>query len=183
MKKLGLVLLAAFLLAVSLAMKPSSVYACSCVFPDSAAAAAASSAAVFSGKVTAIKKEKLDGETYNAVLIEVDTAWKGMPYSQAIVYTPWSSCQFDFEIGQSYLLYTYEKQGTLHVISCSRSGLLQHVSADVNELVAGEAPSQVLNLSGEFSMWRTLQPLAVTGAVVMIGAVLLVIIYRRSSAR
>ena len=182
MKRVAAVIVAAVTLAlISISGYSEKAMACNCFVPDDPAAAAARSAAVFSGEAIAMKTVKQGGERSIAVLIEVDTAWKGMDQSQAIVYTDLSSCQFEFQMGSSYLLYAYENQGDLRVINCGRSGELQHVLADVNSLGEGKAPGRKVDLSGEFSILRELAPLIAAGAVVAAGAVLLIYYVRRSS--
>ena len=100
MKKLFLgILLINLIISV---INPLQAKACNCYIPDSALEAMESASAVIQGKVIDLTTESIDNEKYYAALIEVSRIWKGTEDSQIIVYTSWSSCQFEFEIGQAY---------------------------------------------------------------------------------
>lgn len=127
--------------------------ACSCVFPENAAEAKERAAATFTGTVQSIGEFESDRkEAYYAATLSVNESWKGVDEPETVVYTSWSSCQFDFEKGKTYLLYPYEHDGRYEVTNCSRSGEVTQANADVmndlHELGAGtkfEAPPDRAN--------------------------------------
>lgn len=124
--------------------------ACDCMIPENANEAKDKAVAVFSGEVLQIKKERTNGESYQVALISVSEIWKGIEETQVLVYTDWaSSCQFDFEVGEKYLLYPYENDGKLKVIDCGRSAEIRNASQDLLELGKGEKPNNTVQLDKE----------------------------------
>ncbi|CAM4056562.1 hypothetical protein [Saccharibacillus endophyticus] len=140
-------------MTLSVAFPVQKAAACSCLLPENAAEAKERSAATFTGTVQSIGEFKSDRkEAYYAATLSVNESWKGMDEPETVVYTSWSSCQFDFEKGKTYLLYPYEHDGRYEVTNCGRSGEVMQANADVmkdlQELGAGmkfEAPPDRAN--------------------------------------
>lgn len=110
----NLICLLAILVTLTFIYPSSFVMACDCVIPENANEAMDKAAAVFRGEVLQIRKERVNGESYQAAIISVSEIWKGIDETQVLVYTDWaSSCQFDFVVGEEYLLYPYESDGKL----------------------------------------------------------------------
>lgn len=124
--------------------------ACDCYVPETAHEAQEKADAVFKGKVLQLKKEKIEGETYNVALISVSETWKGIDDTQVTVFTDWTSCQFDFEVGKEYLLYPNKLNGELRVIDCGRSVEIQFAANDLLQLGKGEDPTNMVQLEDEF---------------------------------
>ena len=146
----------------------SHVVACSCYVPDNASEALERSTAAFRGEVIRLKVESIDGRNYDVALLSVSEIWKGIEDTQVMVYTNWSSCNFNFEIGEEYLLYPYEHEGKLKVINCGRSaevGVAQH---DLTELGAGTQPSHEVHLEHEFRKAESIKQLALMILVVLL---------------
>lgn len=156
MKWIKTIILVSFLFTIFNIVNPAIVHACNCYIPDNAIESLEISDAVFTGKVKKISKKTMDGKTYNAVLIEVGQIWKGIQESEVIVYTSWSSCQFDFIDEEEYLLYAYEDDGKLHVTNCGRSTTLTHATTDTQQLVEGQEPSIKVNLSTSLNWYIVL---------------------------
>ncbi|GGO08214.1 hypothetical protein [Saccharibacillus kuerlensis] len=138
------------LMPINMLLPSEKALACSCIIPESAEKAKEQAAAVFTGTVRSIGEFESDRkEKYYAVTLAVDESWKGVNESEIVVYTRWSSCQFDFEKGKRYLLYSYENDGRYEVVNCGRSGEIHQenagAAADLEELGAGtkfEAPPE-----------------------------------------
>lgn len=143
-----------FNIAIALVTSPLQVSACSCDIPADAIEGMAHSDAVFTGEVKHIKRANINGDTYDAVLIHVDEIWKGINESQVIVYTGWTSCQFEFEEGEQYLLYAYKNEDKLYVISCGRSTVMSNGAEDIKLLGPGDKPSKEVNLTFEYNKWE-----------------------------
>lgn len=105
---------------------------------------------LFKGKVSQLKKEKIKGETHSVALLSVSETWKGIDETQVTVFTDWTSCQFNFEIGKEYLLYPNKLSGELNVIDCGRSAEIQMAANDLLELGKGEEPKNIVQLEDEF---------------------------------
>ncbi|MCR8656652.1 hypothetical protein [Paenibacillus endoradicis] len=136
--------------------------ACNCFYPEDAIEALEKSDAVFTGRVKGIKKTTIDNESYNAVLIEVNEIWKGIHTTQIIVYTTWSSCQFDFQQEEDYLLYSYNHEGNYYVMNCGRSTTLASAESDLKQLGQGLEPYINVSLTIEFYKWRL-----ITGFIIL----------------
>ncbi|WP_172196587.1 hypothetical protein [Saccharibacillus qingshengii] len=138
------------LLPLNLLLPTEKSLACSCMIPENAQVAKKEAAAVFTGTVREIKEFKVSrNEAYFAATLVVDESWKGVNEPEVVVYTGWSSCQFDFEKSGRYLLYPYDHDGRYEVTNCGRSGEISQENvrtvADLEELGAGtkfEAPPQ-----------------------------------------
>ncbi|QOR64775.1 hypothetical protein IM538_13000 [Cytobacillus suaedae] len=138
-------------LCFSMAFYPSSqVMACDCYVPETAHEALEKADAVFKGKVLQLKKERIKGETYNVALFSVSETWKGINETQVTVFTDWTSCHFNFEVGKEYLLYPNKLKGELNVIDCGRSAETQFAANDLLELGKGGEPKNIVQLEDEF---------------------------------
>lgn len=154
------VVLLLILVSVNLYVPSGKALACDCSIPAAADLATEQAAAVLTGTVLGIEKFK-DGrnEAYDAVTLAVDESWKGVNEPEIVIYTSWSSCQFDFEKGKRYLLYPYEHDGRYEVANCGRSGEVDpenpenaRAVADLRQLGAGtqyEVPPEVLTKANE----------------------------------
>ncbi|WP_157272577.1 hypothetical protein [Paenibacillus daejeonensis] len=154
-------------------LQPARAMACDCMVPENAGAALEDADAVFTGTVLDIAKQPRRDMGYDAVILEVDKAWKGVDATQVIVYTSWSSCMFNFVDGESYLLYAYKSGENLEVSNCGRSVAVNTASAaeDLAMLGEGQVPTIEVDLQSRFSDW---QPIIVWGSA--IGGLLLVLI-------
>lgn len=150
------IILVSLLFTIFNVINPATVHACNCYIPDNAIESLGISDAVFTGKVKQISKKTMNGNTYNAVLMEVGQIWKGIQESEVIVYTTWSSCQFTFVVEEEYLLYAYEINGKLHVTNCGRSTTLTHATIDIQQLGEGQEPSIKVNLSTSLNWYIVL---------------------------
>lgn len=123
--------------------------ACDCDYPDSATEAMEVAAAVFKGTVLKIHKNlsMSDGERYDEVIFSVSESWKGMDDTQAIIYTESSSsCTFEFQVGNEYLLYPYSRDGVMYIMDCGRSSDISLAEEDLKELGKGKAPTNIVDL-------------------------------------
>ncbi|URN93769.1 MAG: hypothetical protein NAG76_18345 [Candidatus Pristimantibacillus lignocellulolyticus] len=153
----------------------SSVSACSCAYPQDAIEALEKSDAVFTGKVKGIKKSTMNGNAFNAVLIDVYDSWKGVQTTQFIVYTDWSSCQFEFQQGEEYLLYSYKHEDKYIVMNCGRSTTLDSADADLKQLGQGLEPSDNVNFLFDFYKWRLITAFII---LIIIGLLIIAVVYR-----
>jgi hypothetical protein len=158
MRKFLFVLFTGILLINSSGIFPvDKAYACSCasVEPNEAFEKAE---AVFTGKVLNIKQQRKQEGVVGAIeyrdvnLFEVQETWKGINQSQVIVYDNGHdvSCGFNFEVGKTYLIYTYKgKDGGLYTGLCSRTEEISKAGEDLNFLGQGKEVEKEVNLEGE----------------------------------
>lgn len=132
---------AAFLGA--LLASPTAAYACSCVRPADAAAAARAARAFFIGRVERIRPAPATQfGPQVTVTLSVERQWKGNVGRSVVVGSPehTSACGFPFEAGRTYLVFAAQSDdGRLGVHLCSRSGLLSHSFRDAAALGEGRA--------------------------------------------
>jgi len=144
-------------------------YACSCIAPGSPAEEMERSAAVFSGKVTAIESDSLGYK----VKFEVERIWKGLSEESVVVSTAQDSaaCGFEFTAGQEYIVYAYDAEGSLSTGLCTRTHLLVENDPDVSSLGEGMAPvsGESPNEAAENSPVRAIG--LVIGVLVLLGIV------------
>lgn len=160
-------------IVVDILSSPLKVSACSCDIPTDAIEGMAHADAVFTGEVKEIKKSKINRDAYDAVLIQVDEIWKGINESQVIVYTGWTSCQFEFEKGEQYLLYAYKNEDRYHVINCGRSTTTANGVEDIKLLGSGEKPSKEVNLIFEYNKWGWIVGSIVAVALISIAVIII----------
>jgi hypothetical protein len=115
---------------------PATTWACSCVVPPPPLEAKADAAHVFSGTVKNIAPS---GQQDLDVTIDVITVWKGSVGEEITVTTMDNSaaCGFQFEVGNEYLVYTYEADDSVQVSLCSRTTLIDHAGEDLETLGEG----------------------------------------------
>ncbi len=183
MKKVWLVITAIALLC-SLQFG-TTAYACDCNVPASAKEGLEEADAVFTGKIQALKKVILEGTIYNKYLVETTRVWKGVQESSLVIYTPITSCEMSFIIGEEYLIYAERQTDSWHVSNCGRTSELANRLKDLADLGAGEEPSvQIDSDISEFYVGGSkIVTWLFTGAIaVIVGAIAFVIFrYRKST--
>lgn len=164
-KNLLFVLAIGFLLLAS----PVTCHGCSCGYERDPVKALNLAGVVFSGTVLEINQyvheDRKKGEIYdyrNVVRFEVQNVWKGTDQTEFIVMTNAggdTACGFDFQAGESYLVYAYKIENTngveWHTSTCSRTALLASASADLTQLPAGQAPTKPTDLSEQMKEYKT----------------------------
>lgn len=134
--------LSALILSATLIAAEKSARACSCAPPQSPSIERERAAAVFSGRVTAVKEQKATSTSPGMmeVVFDVDTAWKGVNSRRISIFTASSSaaCGYGFTVGVDYLVYAHGAEGQLRTGLCSRTKRLNDSRADLDELGSGE---------------------------------------------
>lgn len=135
------VLLSLLFFIVTLSIAPKTSFACWCMKLDPKAELDRAEK-VFTGNVIEIqheveKDEGSMGTGRRANLLEVDQAWKGIDQSRTIVYSNGGSCGFTFEEGQSYMVYTYDKNGESYTNFCNRTVEISQAREDLKALGKG----------------------------------------------
>jgi hypothetical protein len=110
--------------------------------------------AIFAGKVIKIVPEAFrDIEmSYDLVLFEVQTIWKGLDESQVILKNESqfdhvsSSIDQEFTIGESYLIYAYKRDSYLQTNQCKGNKILSGANDDLKILGEGTKPIKQVNL-------------------------------------
>jgi hypothetical protein len=72
---------------------------------------------------------------------------------EAITGNGGGDCGYPFKVGQSYLVYAYEKSNKLHASLCSRTRLLSEASEDLlylQNLTRGKEGGAILGAVGSF---------------------------------
>jgi hypothetical protein len=142
---------------------PEEAYACSCAYQPDPKKALEAAHIVFAGKVLDVKEDvwvdPKEGSVYGwrkAVRFEVNQVWKGVDQKEFIVLTNAggeSACGFDFEIGKSYLVYSYKNnradKDEWETGTCSRTNLLSAAKPDLEQIGQGQKPSVKVDLSSE----------------------------------
>ncbi|MFN2501989.1 MAG: hypothetical protein ABR530_08260 [Pyrinomonadaceae bacterium] len=157
-------------LTLMLLLGSAKVYACSCItMPDVPVKAQVRSAlkestAVFVGKVKAFEYRKGTASAY------LETLPKGVGYETLVVkfeVAQWwkrrlprfiyletdqtkhsdgsagfSSCDYQFKEGETYLVYAYRKENELTTSACSRTSPLSKAAADIKLLGRGYRPAK-----------------------------------------
>jgi MYXO-CTERM domain-containing protein len=139
---LSTALLASLLCAA--AIRPGTSRACSCdvrAQPEAFERAAA----VFEGRVAAIEPVKRGEDVapqFHEVRIEVTRAWKGVEDEIVLVRTraDEAACGFNFQKGESYLVYASATDRGLDVSLCSRTVPMDRAGEDLNRLGVGVVP-------------------------------------------
>lgn len=166
-----IVLFALCLLGPSFFAPPA--YACSCAMPPDAQTALMHADAVFAGKVLGAR-EVIDWREFRPfskpirkqleVTLEVHSAWKGGSTSQVQVITDLSeaSCGFEFQAGQSYLVYaSFGENNELGTHLCTRTAALAGAGEDLLALGQGSPPDQQIDLLSRQRLWSYGLPAAV----------------------
>jgi shikimate kinase len=123
---LALVLVVLSLYAVDTA------WACSCAPQPPPQEALKQSVAVFTGTVAGVTTS---GQN-RLVQIRVEKVWKGAKCGEVTVTTALddAACGYNFEVGQSYLVYATKEKGKLSVSLCSRTSLTSQAGEDLTAL-------------------------------------------------
>lgn len=139
-------------------LRPRTVFACSCIQPDTPTAELNRSDAVFAGKVLAIDAPSgLPSFTTSfpfinfqyssadpvSVTFDVSDVWKGPAYRRINVTTlrDSASCGYPFQAGETYLVYATNRGAELTAGLCSRTSGIGQAQADMVELGQGTAPT------------------------------------------
>lgn len=150
-------LLTTFLVAgsiVSMTFFTEKAYACEVTSVPTSKEALDSSAAIFSGTVADIQKVTLEDErSKRVVFFEVDRYWKATnenDYEELIVFTEidHGACGYDFETGNSYLVYAREswpEDSSLSTSIGTRTQPLDAAQEDLDFLGEGAAPTKQLS--------------------------------------
>jgi hypothetical protein len=168
-------------------MFPNKGYACSCA-NTSVEDAFDNVDAVFTGKVTAIKKnekETIENNTsiVNVVTIEVTKSWKGVTEKEVTVKTSYStaSCGVHFEMDKEYLIYAYgDNKWSTNI--CTKTRLLSQAKDDVNilntlqpqDLLNDKERNEDENDLVEYPVWKY-----VVGAIIFIALSVLIFLVRK----
>lgn len=132
---------AAFLATLVVA---TSAWSCSCIAPPPPKKALEKSAAVFAGKVTAVKRQ---GRLLR-VTFAISKTWKGTKGKTVDVTTATNSaaCGYGFKKGTSYLVYCYapgknaKQPAPLATNICTRTKTLASAKGDLKEIGPGKKP-------------------------------------------
>ena len=113
--------------------------ACSCVAPPPPAEARAQAASVFEGRVVSMLS---DEDRVLQVVFEVVRTWKGANAERLEVSTAANeaACGYTFREGESYLVYTDERDGTEWTGLCSRTRPMTEAEEDVVAFGEGITP-------------------------------------------
>ena len=113
--------------------------------------AMASSAAVFTGRVTAIDylpaaRDEYKDAQVQMVRVATTAWWKGVPAEVVTLHTnnyrlakdlaSREAHEFDYEAGKSYLIYASTEHGQWHASRCTRTASLADAAADIAALDA-----------------------------------------------
>jgi hypothetical protein len=93
-----------------------------------------------------------NGHYYDYVLFEVDTIWKGLNETQVILRNEsqydnvQSSVDQHFTVGESYLVYAYNRDTYLQTNPCKGTKFLSDANKDLSVLGEGEKPTNKVDL-------------------------------------
>ncbi|MBP1994394.1 hypothetical protein [Paenibacillus eucommiae] len=158
---------------------PAPAYACSCAMPQTVEAQFNHSEAVFAGRVIEVKEDRsLGGRISKSALFELSQIWKGGSESQLIIQTGsgGGDCGYNFEEGKDYLVYAhpstmYSDKEALVTIICDRTNVIDQAQEDLAILGKGKAPTEHVNLKGEFDRAHPYVWFALSG-VVLVGMII-----------
>jgi hypothetical protein len=103
--------------------------ACSCVVPGLPCEAAWRSDVIFSGRVVALESSA-SGTGARGVEFAVIETFRG-PDVRTIVVGSGGGCSYSFKVGESYLVYARDVQGTLTTSTCTRTRPLREAADDL----------------------------------------------------
>lgn len=111
---------------------PSTVHACSCDIPDTATEAKDRATAVFVGTVTNVEEQKSGFD----ITFTARKTWKGPSSTEIHVFSPYGSCQYNFDEGTEYLVYasSWKNSKVLTVYDCGRTAPLPDAQQDIDDL-------------------------------------------------
>jgi hypothetical protein len=143
-----------FLSFVGLLFAPSIAFACSCSLPPIGKTETQliklerkKSQAVFSGKVIEIIAPKTASgeEAWVAeVRFKVMQTWKGVTTETVSVFTAniCCICDYNFDVGERYLVYAYSADDNLATSICRRTKLLSEAGEDLKVLGKSKVPKR-----------------------------------------
>jgi hypothetical protein len=148
-----------------LLVSTNTCFACDCSFEQDPIRALNEAGAVFSGRVVQVgedvKWNALKGEVYewrNAARISVEQSWKGISQTEVIVMTSSGGCGFEFNVGESYIVYAYKDDRTgdteWHTSLCSKTSQLSSAADTVQKLGEGKKPIEHVQLSSEMTKYK-----------------------------
>ena len=149
---MGLILVVSLLGFWTMA-QPKTIYACSCMFPDSPSVALEKADAVFLGRAVSVTGVEKDGYVDSLITeFDVATVWKG-PVSRTIHIGSGASeagCGYVFTEGE-YIVYAYysEYREGLWTGLCGRTTELSRGMEDLAELGEGEKPGNGTTTSAQ----------------------------------
>lgn len=118
-----------------------------CIERGSVAEEVDKSTAMFSGKAIAEEYRRLESDGVGEVLvvrIKVERVWKGEIGDTVVMYTRMLKGQtsvrdedFNFKVGESYLVYAYGSLAKLKTNGCTRTKLLKNAEEDLQALGEG----------------------------------------------
>jgi len=122
--------------------------ACNCATKPSPEGALRNAAIVFSGRVVMgrVVKRRLDGKAEESemreFLFEVTKIWKGPVPRRVFVLTAMNlaACGFDFDLGESYLVYAYGEPTQFGTNHCTRTCHEAAAGDDMKQLGAPTKP-------------------------------------------
>lgn len=116
--------------------------ACQCVNIPTVDQARQHAAAVFTGEVVGIERDK--GESYEKARFSVERMWKGSLEEEAVVFVhpDFLQCDLSFKVGQSYLVYA-EGDKPFSTGYCTRTASLSDAGGDLTALGPGTNTSRV----------------------------------------
>lgn len=169
-----------FIVGSLLVVSTAIVNACSCIQPAPPQESLEQSTAVFAGRVIDI--DATTGIVVSSadpvkVIFEVSKIWKGPDYKTLILTTArdGASCGYSFKENEEYIVYAYGEEDKLSTGICSRTNLLTSAQEDLQELGAGNLPTD----SGSNYVPQTFNfvlIISIVGiAIVLIGIVVLLI--------
>ena len=180
-------------------LNPIPASACSCVGPDEPLDALAKATAVFSGVVVSMDYQYSGPVQSSAdlvtVTLKVDEVWKGPEEAFLSISTAVSSvsCGYEFQPGQSYLVYASGPEDQMEVSLCSRTKPRVMASDDYEVLGQGtkiqaqigdgisQAPTKNHDSSAEEGFDYI--PIITFVAGVAVGVLVLVLVKRRQRER
>jgi hypothetical protein len=148
-------------------------FSCTCSGKRSPVAELEVATAVFAGRV----REVTPSGREKKVVFEVETAWKGVSKSIAVVSTPSEGgvCGNNFVLNEKYLVYAFGTSD-LETDICTRTGRLSDAHEDLSSLGAGIVHFSAWPDNARSSIW--LWSASTLGLVVVIGAVWLLLRFR-----
>ncbi len=151
-----------------------SAFACSCRISPLPIEALEKSTAVFSGTVLNVDRGFLGIDDFLgsiSVTFDVERSWKGVTEKIVVVGTSSSStCSYDFNEYEKYLVYAHDVSGSLHTSICSRTMLLANAQEDLDALGSGTVlqPVDRQNLLGLLSIIALLAGVSVVGVIMLL---------------
>ncbi|HSH04534.1 MAG TPA: hypothetical protein VLL52_18635 [Anaerolineae bacterium] len=134
-------------------------WACSCVEGETVTDAVNRAHLVFAGEVTDEQTlSTLFSSTDTAYAFNVQEVWKGEASRNLVIQTAKDSaaCGYNFNVGNTYLVYAYEYEGQLQTNLCSRTTELSSATEDLNILGSGNPPLPANNTLQDNFSWLVL---------------------------